>query len=81
MKDEGITLGTIMDHMRGMETRLTIRIDGLDGRMDGLEQRMDRMEKNLTRQIDAIDKRLDAIEIENLPKRVKCIEEHLQLAA
>ena len=89
MADNDITLGTIMEHMRGMEQRVTSRIqdvhEDLSKRMDGLDAkltgRLDRLERNLTSQIDAIDKRLDAMEVEHLPKRVARIERHLDLSA
>ncbi len=87
MADNEITLGVIMQHMQGMELRLTRRIDdvdhrlsGLNGRVDNLDKKLDRIYHNLSFQIDAIDKRLDEIEIEQLPKRVTAIERHLGLA-
>lgn len=89
---EDITLKTILEHLQAfrvdittqlhtMENRMTQRMDGLEHRVDSLEVRIDRMDRNLSRQIDAIDKRLDAIEIEEVPKRVRRIEEHVGLAA
>jgi len=84
MKDKDITLGTILEHMRGMEQRMTTQLHEVDGRLtkrlDSLEVGLDRVHRNLSSQIDAIDKRLDAIEIEYLPKRVSRIEQHLGLA-
>lgn len=89
MADNDVTLGTIMEHMRGMEQRVTSRIqevhEDLSKRMDGLDAkltgRLDRLERNLTAQIDAIDNRLDAMEVEHLPKRVARVEHHLGLTA
>lgn len=85
MAEENITLGMIMSHMHGMESRLHDKMNRIEhrlsGRIDNLENRMNRMEHNLTCQIDAIDKRLDSVEIEELPRRVRRIEEHLGLAA
>jgi hypothetical protein len=94
MSEKEVTTAMLLQHMRGMEQRLstrverldeklTTRIDGVDAkltqRIDRLDARIDRLEANLTRQIDGIDKRLDAIEIEHLPKRVARIEAHLHL--
>ncbi|MDD4628671.1 MAG: hypothetical protein PHE68_04755 [Candidatus Peribacteraceae bacterium] len=62
-----VTPTVLLQHMQGMEQRLT-------SRMDGLGNKMDRMHVNLSAQIDAIDQRLDVIEIENLPKRVAKLE-------
>jgi hypothetical protein len=89
MKKKTVTLGTIMSHMTNMKEDLIERIDdvktSLNARINdvntGLNARMDRMERNLTRQIDGIDKRLDAVEIEQLPRRVRKIEEHLGLVS
>ncbi|MBU0766404.1 hypothetical protein KKF55_01290 [Patescibacteria group bacterium] len=38
-------------------------------------ERIDRLRVNLTGQLDGIDKRLDEIEIEQIPKRIKVLEE------
>lgn len=78
--ESDITLGTILEHLRAFEGRMLNRFTDLEGRMNSLEQRVDRMDRNLTRQINAIDQRLDAVEIEQLPKRVTRIEQHLNLA-
>ena len=56
--------------LRGVETRLS-------GRMDELERRIDRVERNLSTQIDGIDRRLDEIEIEGLPSRVATLEQKI----
>ena len=72
--DQDITPAILLQHMRGMEGRLTKRMDGMDQRMDRVETHVLRLERNLTSQIDAIDKRLDAMEIEFLPKRVEVLE-------
>jgi hypothetical protein len=92
MADKEITLKTLLDHQRGMESRLTEsqrsmetrlgeRLDRLESRVERLEGDVQRMGRSLTRQIDAIDKRLDELEIATLPERMSKVEKHLQLAA
>lgn len=75
MADESITLGTILEHLHALETRINARFDKADSRFDRLEQRVDRMDRNLSGQIDAIDRRLDTVEIGQLR-----IERHLGLS-
>ncbi len=91
MADESdITLKMIMNHLHSMQAGLhaemrvlhadlmgeigKVRSD-LMGEIGTVHGRIDRLETNLTRQIDGIDKRLDAIEIENLPKRMRKVEQ------
>lgn len=85
MKESDITLGTILEHMRGMESRIMAELHETDGRLtkriDSLEANLVRIHRNLSGQIDQLDKRLDAIEIEELPKRVTRIERHLGLTS
>lgn len=81
MPDSDITLGTILEHMRGMEERIGQRFENVACRLDRLELGQQRLERNLTAQIDAIDKRLDAVEIEHLPKRMSRVERHLGFKA
>lgn len=76
-----ITLRVVLQHMQGMEQRLTVRIDKVDIRLGKVETRLTQVEQNLSRQIDGIDKRLDELEIAKLPARVSTLERHAGLAA
>jgi len=51
-----ITLAIVLEHMQGMEERLSKKIDGIGSkltkRIDGLSKRIDDLDKKLTKQID-----------------------------
>lgn len=71
---DGITLRTILDHMRAMETRMTTSISSVDQRLQRLEQKVDQRMQKLEQKIDLlfvqnenIDERLDDIEVVQLP--------------
>ena len=69
-----ITLGDVMVHMRGMEKRLSARIDGVETglgkrlekvevRLEKVEGRLEKVEDNLdilTRRVDALNEDLTA---------------------
>ena len=68
---KSITIRDVVNHMQGMEQRLSKgisnvdkRVDQLNGRIDQLDHkfthRMDSMEENLTRRMDALDEDLTA---------------------
>ena len=50
--------GELRQEMRGMEDRLTTRLDKMDDRFDGIDDRLDGIDDRL----DGIDDRLDGIE-------------------
>ncbi len=75
-----ITLVTVIQHMQGMEQRLTGRIDGLEKRFDGLETKVDRNHEEAMRNhtqtmiaIDNIDARLDDLEVVQVPAIKKVV--------
>jgi len=74
----GVTPAILLQHMRGMEQRLSRNIEDtkteLKGDITRIETKMDRMHVNLSGQIGALDERLDSVEIEFLPKRVAKLE-------
>ncbi len=81
MDEQGITLGTVLQHMQGMERRLSndikkVRTD-LTARIDRMDQRLHRVESKVdltSVQIQNMDERLDVLDIANLPKRVTDLE-------
>lgn len=83
-KDDGVTPAVLLQHMQGMETRLSERISGvestLSSRLDRVEQGLadlkttvDRNHIQTTAQIDMLDKRLDDIECVQVPTLKKAV--------
>lgn len=57
--------GELRQEMRGMEDRLTTRLDKMDDRFDGIDDRLDGIDDRLDGiddRLDGIDERLDGIE-------------------
>jgi tetrahydromethanopterin S-methyltransferase subunit G len=87
IKDEGITLFMVMDHMQGMEQRLMSKINGVDGKVDNVAGKLDRLEAKVDRNheeaqrnhsltmvaFDNIDERLDDIEVVQVPAIKKAV--------
>ncbi|MDD5103179.1 MAG: hypothetical protein PHX93_02145 [Candidatus Peribacteraceae bacterium] len=73
----GVTAAVLLDHMRGMEKRLTQRIDivrnDLTVRMDRMENKVERVYVDLSSQIEGLDHRLDDIEVSQIPKLKKSV--------
>lgn len=78
-QNNDITPNILLEHLRQMEGRLGSKIDAvrdeLKADIGDLRHRVDRLERNLSGQIGTIDQRVDAIEIENLPRRVRALEQ------
>ncbi len=75
--EQGITLGVILQHMQGMERRITERFEG---RFNGIDRRLGRLERKtdlMSVQIGNMYETLNAIDVENLPKRVTALEDIL----
>ena len=94
-KSRTITPAILLDHMRGMETRLQGEMKDMGTGMKGLRTEMQAMESRLTRkmdgleyQIDAVAERLDSVEIHlheekklNHERRITRLEGHTGLLA
>lgn len=78
--DQDITLHTVLQHMQGMEQRLTAQIDAvrmdlkndihlLDVRLQTVEQKVN----VISAQIENMDHRLDDLEVVKVPKLKKAV--------
>lgn len=72
--NDGITLRTILEHMRGMENRLQAQISSVKTELAALNAKVDHNHAMLTLQLDNIDKRLDDIEVVQVPKLKNAIK-------
>lgn len=91
-KIRSITPAILLDHMRGMETRLQSQMTGMEtslrGEMKGMEFRLTRRMDGHEHQLDAIADRLDQVEIHlheerklNHERRITRLERHTGLLA
>ena len=71
--DDGVTPAVLLQHMQGMERRLTERIDGVEQKVDRLEIKVDRHHAQTMVAFDNIDERLDDLEVVQVPKLKKVV--------
>ena len=83
MTDQGITLGIILEHIQGLRSDLTQRMDQIKVEINHLNAKVDRYHGNVSNQIRNIDKRLDEVEITILDqkheRRITRLEAHAGL--
>ncbi len=68
-----ITLVTVIQHMQGMEERLTTRIDGLKIEVDRNHEEARQNHAQTIAALDNIDARLDDIEVVQVPSIKKVV--------